>query len=218
MRSRHADAFNHDDEADGYDLDVTRSEDPVRAGYDEVLDWVAARVLGARRVLELGAGTGNLTLRLPREAHVTCVDVSARMLGVAGEKLPGRDVELVRADLLEYVGDAPDAAFDAVVSTYALHHLEDDEKEAWVDQAVRVLEPGGRLAVGDLAFADGADRERVLREHPGLREADEEEWFWRLDLARPWFERALHDVEARRFSDASWGFAGRRPTSGEATR
>ena len=35
------DIYNHDEDAATYDQDVLRSDDPVREGYAEVLDWVA---------------------------------------------------------------------------------------------------------------------------------------------------------------------------------
>ncbi|MCY3787382.1 MAG: hypothetical protein OXH63_01185, partial [Gemmatimonadetes bacterium] len=41
MKSSHVDLYNHDEDAATYDQDVLRSEDPIREGYIEVLDWVA---------------------------------------------------------------------------------------------------------------------------------------------------------------------------------
>lgn len=41
MKSRHAEYFNHDGDAPGYDRDVTNEDDPIRTGYNAVLDWVA---------------------------------------------------------------------------------------------------------------------------------------------------------------------------------
>ena len=51
MRSEHADAYNHDPWAEKYDADVQMSEDPIRAGYNETLDWV---VDTATNALEAG--------------------------------------------------------------------------------------------------------------------------------------------------------------------
>ncbi len=41
MRSSHVDIYNHDEDAATYDRDVLRSDDPIREGYTEVLDWSA---------------------------------------------------------------------------------------------------------------------------------------------------------------------------------
>ena len=40
MRSTHADLFNHDDDAAGYDVEVGDESDPLRAGYGALLDWI----------------------------------------------------------------------------------------------------------------------------------------------------------------------------------
>lgn len=42
MRSKHVDEFSHDQDAPGYDQDVLNEAHPIRAGYGELLDWVAA--------------------------------------------------------------------------------------------------------------------------------------------------------------------------------
>src|SRR5262249_12409660 len=128
MRSRHSDTFNHDADAPGYDADVVDESQPIRAGYGALLDWIArsADVAPSHHVLELGAGTGNLTARLPPAARLVAVDVSAEMLAIAKRKIP-RPVEWVLDDLLGYFDGRVDR-FDRFVSTYAIHHLVADEK------------------------------------------------------------------------------------------
>ena len=123
MRSVHADTFNHDHEADGYDDDVHDESHPVRAGYQATLDWVVARaaVQPGDAVIDLGIGTGNLSARLPACRRLVGVDVSARMLELAARKLSPR-AELVQSDVLEAL--AGDDRFDVVISTYAIHHLD----------------------------------------------------------------------------------------------
>ena len=69
------------------------------------------------------------------------------MLELPRPKL-GPAVELVAADVLE-VFDRPDH-YDAVVSTYAIHHLTADEKAAPAGAAAARMSPGGRFVVGDL--------------------------------------------------------------------
>ena len=88
MRSSYGDVFNHDDEADAYDLEVRNEKDPIRAAYDDVLRWVAqeARVISTSRVLELGSGTGNLSSLIPPCGELICVDLSGRMEAIAQKK------------------------------------------------------------------------------------------------------------------------------------
>ena len=89
MRSRHADYFNHDEDAPGYDADVADESSPIRAGYAAVLGWVIERAgIGAgSRVLDLGAGTGNLSGRIAACGELVCVDVSGKMSALAAPKL-----------------------------------------------------------------------------------------------------------------------------------
>jgi len=54
--------------------------------------------------------------------------------------------------------------FDFVASSYALHHLTDDQKWLALAECRRVLKPGGRVIIADLMFTDGQARESHFRE------------------------------------------------------
>ena len=212
MRSRHADTFNHDAEAPGYDADVVDESQPIRAGYDALLDWVArsAAVAPSHRVLELGAGTGNLTVRLPPAARTVAVDVSKDMLALARIKV-ARPVEWVCDDLLQYF-DRSVGPFDRVVSTYAIHHLIADEKTELFRRMRAVAADGARFAFGDLMFESSRDREDAIERYrataPDVAAAIEEEFFWLIDDATRALENLGFSLTKRRFSDLSWGIAG----------
>ena len=213
MRSRHVDRFNHDAEADGYDVDVADESNPVRDGYDATLDWVIEHAAVGRddTVIDLGTGTGNLAARLGPHARLVCVDVSTGMLAVAKTKLP-RATEYVEADLLEFVDRAPEC--DAVVSTYAIHHLAADEKIALLDGLFLRLRPGGRIAIGDLMVAD---RSAVAGLRETLAHADVEEMFadefpWFVDDGRRYLEALGFDgVRAEQTGVLSWGLSATKP-------
>ncbi|HVS15693.1 MAG TPA: class I SAM-dependent methyltransferase [Thermoanaerobaculia bacterium] len=216
MRSEHVDRFNHDEDAPGYDLDVRNEADPIRAGYRDVLAWVArqARPTPSSRVLELGSGTGNLTALLAPCRDLLCVDVSPAMTAIARDKLAARsDVRWVLADLLESLHPPhPSAAglLDRVVSTYAIHHLTPDERAWLFEHLAGRLAPDGRIAVGDLMFADQRARDDYVaaaraRGDVELAETVEDEFFWILDRELPrWIAAGLR-VETRRLSELSWG-------------
>lgn len=216
-RSRHAEDFNHDEEAAGYDADVRNEEDPIRAGYAELLDWLAveAGVTPASSVLELGSGTGNLSARLGPARETVCVDVSEEMMLVAREKLAGRsDVTWVRKDLLEYF-DTPGPSFDVVVSSYAIHHLTDDEKQALFARVAARLNDGGRVSFGDLMFESPEERGRILagyretRHRGHLPDGIEEEFFWDVARSQRELRELGFDLKTKRFSELSWGMSGR---------
>ena len=214
MRSIHADTFNHDEEAAGYDEDVADESNPIRAGYGATLEWVVERAAVGigDDVVDLGIGTANLAVRLPSCRRLVGVDVSEQMLGLAKAKLHGSpSVELVHADLLEFL-DRP-ATFDAIVSTYAIHHLVAHEKATLIERAAARLAPGGRLVVGDLMASSrsAVDGVRARLRHPDADSFFVEEFPWFVDETLAIFDGAgFTGVAVQQFSDLSWGLAARR--------
>jgi SAM-dependent methyltransferase len=213
MRSRHVDRFNHDTEVEGYDADVTDEANPVRNGYAATLEWViaAAAVDPTDVVIDLGTGTGNLAMRVGPCSRLLCIDVSTRMLDVAREKLP-TDTEYVEDDLLEFAARAPEC--DAVISTYAIHHLVAAEKAALLTALFGRLRAGGRVAIGDLMVA-GADIAGELRAELAHADADEmfdDEFPWYVDDSVAVMERiGFVDVRAEQLGVLSWGLAATKP-------
>lgn len=132
------------------------------------------------------------------------------MLQIARQKLGDREVELVCADLLQALFELS-GPFAAVGSTYALHHLEADEKESALRRIGELLLPGGVLAVGDLGFRDAADQDETVRDmlergYHRLPAVLDDEYFWqvlpRVDAAAGWASAR----RLQRFSDLSIGF------------
>jgi ubiquinone/menaquinone biosynthesis C-methylase UbiE len=151
----------------GYDL-LTRL-----FGFNHVHDRLIgqAELADGQRVLEIGCGTGNLTIRAKR-AHpsvsVVGSDPDPLALKRAQRKtrrLSGIRFERGYAQRLPYA----DGEFDRVLSSMMLHHLDSDAKTAAAAEAFRVLRPGGRLHLvdmgGDMTADDGLSARLVLRGH-----------------------------------------------------
>lgn len=110
-----------------------------------------AGLADGQRVLEIGCGTGNLSLRAKRAQpgiELIGSDPDPRALARAQRKARGLDgvrFERAYAQRLPY----PDATFDRVLSSLMLHHLDCDTKVAAVAEVQRVLRPGGSLHLID---------------------------------------------------------------------
>lgn len=116
---------------------------PHRAeGEGVLLDHVPVSV---RRILDLGTGDGRLLALLRRDRPDSIgvgVDVSEPMLEAARERFadqPG--IELVRHDLAEPIPAL--GSFDAVVSCFAIHHVQDARKRTLFAEVFDRLVPGG---------------------------------------------------------------------------
>lgn len=76
-------------------------------------------------ILEIGVGTGNLASKfLNNNYEIIGIDQSREMLSVAKEKYPSLKVRL--GEFLKIPYDSK--SFDIIISTYAFHHLNEDEK------------------------------------------------------------------------------------------
>jgi len=98
-----------------------------------------------RRVLDLGTGDGRLMAlalaKLP-EAQGVAVDLSAAMLERCRERFAGEErVEVYEHDLSQPLHDWGE--FDAVVSSFAIHHLPHERKRTLYGEVWRQLRPGG---------------------------------------------------------------------------
>jgi ubiquinone/menaquinone biosynthesis C-methylase UbiE len=111
--------------------------------------------VGARpgeRVLDLGCGTGTLTVALAHRypsTAITGLDADVAALAIARGKAHAAGVRVTleqgRAEALPF----GDASFDRVTSSLFFHHLTLEQKAAALREVRRVLEPGGELHVAD---------------------------------------------------------------------
>lgn len=114
------------------------------------------------KVLDLACGTGDFAIAIARalpESHVTGVDLSTGMLSVMEQKV--RDLGLEgRIESEEGDGENlrfEDSTFDRVTNAFGIRNFEDKEKG--LEEALRVLVPGGKLIILELSRPDN----KVLR-------------------------------------------------------
>jgi ubiquinone/menaquinone biosynthesis C-methylase UbiE len=111
-----------------------------------------AQTAAGQRVLDLGAGTGTLTVMIKQtcpDADVVGLDGDPRVLTLAREKATAAGVTIRFDQGLATALPYDDGAFDRILSSLMLHHLTAEEKLHALGEARRVLRPGGELHVLD---------------------------------------------------------------------
>ncbi len=151
--------------ADDYDESVRLADESDAypfAGYAAILKEIYGRVCasGAKAVLDIGFGTGTLAGQLYQQGcDVFGQDFSSRMIQLAQGKMPR--AKLYQGDFsLGLVQALKQQRYDAIIATYALHHLTDEQKVAFLQELLPLLQDNGCIYVGDVAFATRAQLEQ----------------------------------------------------------
>jgi ubiquinone/menaquinone biosynthesis C-methylase UbiE len=168
----------------GADWDEMRALDlPAQAVEDALLALIPAEPAG--RLLDIGTGTGRvLELLAPRVRQALGVDASKAMLALARARLSGPGLGHCAVRLADmYRLPLPEDSFETVVLQMVLHYAEDPA--GVVVEAARVLAPGGRLLVIDLAEHHRADlTSKLAHRWPGFADASIERMFAAAGLER----------------------------------
>ena len=153
--------------------------------YDEMLDVLVTCTANAnQRILELGCGTGELSLKILEcypSAEIVAVDYSPRMLHFAKSKIEAAGfadrwmgIELDfgewannSVDLSSYLSMTIDNKFNACISSLAIHHLKDEMKFKLFYRIAESLISGGCFWNADPILAESkimADIYQAVRE------------------------------------------------------
>ncbi|MET8870795.1 class I SAM-dependent methyltransferase [Nocardia sp. NPDC004604] len=157
------------------------------------------RLRGDEQVLDLGCGRGALLLMaaelLPRgrpvgidlwHADQTGNSPDATRRNAEREGVADR-VEVETGDITQL--PFADNTFDLIISNLVLHNIPSAAgRRAAIDEAVRVLSPGGRLAIADLW---ATNRHRARLHELGLTDVRRRNLGWRMWWGGPWFPTRL---------------------------
>ncbi|MBD8348903.1 class I SAM-dependent methyltransferase [Dysgonomonas sp. HGC4] len=95
-------------------------------------------------ILDLGAGTGlfsEFVLQKFPDAKITLVDISEKMLDIARKRfLSNKNISIIQSDFTTFKDEKQ---YDAVISSLAIHHLEDKAKVELYNTIFTLLKPNG---------------------------------------------------------------------------
>lgn len=199
-----------------WDAHVVHAEEIARGeGFSALRDRIVelAEPRRGEVAVDIGAGTGLLALELAaRGIEVWAIDISSSMCEYLRTKAASAGIDEIHVSVASAVSlPLVDGIADLVVSNYCFHHLDDAGKRRALEEARRVLKPGGRIVFGDMMFTlsatDRRDRQVVaakvrsmLRKGPagivrlarnGARLATGR---WEHPARAPWWAGALRDA------------------------
>lgn len=135
-------------------------------GYYNVLASVQNSIIIQEKttILDIGIGTGLLSHVLYQKgAEIIGLDFSEGMLAKAKEKMP-----LAHFYIYELNEKLPpeieSVKFDYIISSYALHHVEDARKIEIINELAQYLKPHGTIYIADVAFSTTESMETVRQE------------------------------------------------------
>jgi len=148
---------------------AARIDAHARYGSGDMTGW-ALDLLGAGpgdRVLDVGAGTGQQTLRLaPQVRSVLAVDASEESLRALAAEAPG-NVRTLAGRFDDLAQRDCGERFERIVSCYALYYVEDAERA--IERLHDLLEPGGVLFFCGPSFENNGELRRF---HWALADAE----------------------------------------------
>jgi len=118
-----------------------------------------AAIQSGYNVLEIGCGTGNLTIlakRLHASARVHGIDPDPKALSRARRKAHRADLDVDFRQAFSEQLPFQDASCDRVLSAFMLHHIQSDTKVPALREVYRVLKPSGSLHLADFEDVAGS--------------------------------------------------------------
>lgn len=128
-------------------------------GYYDVLTFIYNSIEDKenKNILDIGFGTGLLTNKLYESgANISGIDFSQGMIDIAKEKMPN-GLFIQRDFNLGIPSELKDKKFDYIISSYAIHHLDNLGKVKLINQLKNILSENGKIIIADVGFKTNKD-------------------------------------------------------------
>jgi ubiquinone/menaquinone biosynthesis C-methylase UbiE len=118
-------------------------------------------------VLEVGSGTGTLSLAAKRKAgksgNVYGIDIIPGMIELSKQKAKNvdEDITFTLGNIVEIPHE--DNKFDVVMCSFMIFHVSEQTRRKGISEIYRVLKPGGRLFIVDLGLPKGSFQRTIAK-------------------------------------------------------
>lgn len=145
-----------------YDIDVKNcylNKEYPFDGYFDVFNIILNQIKEDSKVLDIGFGTGILTKKMyDLNCQIYGIDFSKEMVSIAKNKMPnGKFYETDFNNELPI--ELKKEKFDYIISTYAIHHLEDEQKIDLILELSKMLNYEGKIIIGDISFGNQQEQD-----------------------------------------------------------
>lgn len=152
--------YGRQSEVDVYDSSHADFRD-IKEESHRVLETLG--IESGNHIIDFGSGTGTFAIEAAKKgAHVCAVDVSEAMLALAKTKAEKEGVSGItfhHAGFLTY--NHQDQPADAIVTTFAFHHLPDFWKGVALQRIHQMLKPGGKFYLHDVVIEEAGALEKI---------------------------------------------------------
>ncbi|MCM3062350.1 class I SAM-dependent DNA methyltransferase [Bacillus altitudinis] len=193
--------------ADSYDDTVSGHDEQYKEvfrRYPAILKEITR--LAGQHVIEFGSGTGNLTAALLQaDKKVFGIEPSEAMKKAALQK--GIPNVFHDGDFLSF--PAPPFEPDTIVSSYAFHHLTDEEKKQAIHTYGNILPSGGKIVFADTMFQNQAAHQAATNKAKAagfdqLAEDLETEYYPSIGVLKQIFEEEGFSTSFHQMNDFVW--------------